>query len=104
MSSLKVALYGAMLLAVMSLSGCQKIKEEIQCREVCSEIKACDSSAVSVDACQDTCFDRAEANRTFRNEVDDCANCLESEDYSCAEIEELCPACLTVSSTLLPAE
>lgn len=101
MNSLRIALLS---FAMVSLFGCDKIEEELQCREVCVEIKACEASIVSVDACQDACFDRAEANDAFRNQVEDCANCLASEDYSCAEVEDLCPMCAAVSEILLPAE
>ena len=89
----------AAFIALVSLGGCSKIGEAIDCEQMCEELRTCIDGDLDVHRCEDRCEDKADDDG-LRNQLDDCTDCLDN-DYACAEIEDHCPACRGVTDALL---
>jgi hypothetical protein len=89
---------GAMTL-VVTAGGCSRIKEAIDCDEMCTQIEACVDSSLNVDRCNEMCGAKVHDN-PLRDSLDECTDCLE-ENYACGEVAEMCPVCDDVTKQLL---
>jgi len=86
-------------IALVSLGGCSKIGEAIDCEQMCDQLRTCIDGDLDVDRCQDRCEDKADDDG-LRKDLDDCTDCLDN-DYACAEVPDHCGACQVVTDALL---
>jgi hypothetical protein len=80
--------------------GCSAIGKAIDCDQMCEEVKTCDDGDLNVQHCADRCEDKAD-NNTLRKKLDQCTDCLDNNNYACAEVPDKCPVCQTVTEALL---
>jgi len=89
----------AMALATAT-SGCSSIGKAIDCDQMCEELQTCNEGDLDVHRCSDRCEDKAD-NNTLRKKLDQCTDCLDENNYACAEVADKCPVCQTVTDALL---
>jgi hypothetical protein len=101
-NSFKFAALFTFGLAAVSVVGCSDtvddVKDEIDCRQVCSRYKDCRSdSDYDVDACQDRCESDADSSEARRNKLRACDDCI--DDKTCTEATF---TCLTECAGIVP--
>ena len=83
----------------LSAGACSEAEEEItatiDCAAVCEDWNDCfadtDELDVDITRCTDTCDDRADADDAFREEIDDCDECLDDAANECGSCWDFCP-------------
>lgn len=73
--------FGLSAVSVVGCSAAEDVKDEVDCRQVCSRYSDCFDSEFDVSACQDKCEDNADTSEARRNKLRACDDCI--DDKSC---------------------
>jgi hypothetical protein len=85
-----IVILGAALLGCPPDEVREEVTNRIACGQLCDWSVDCGRSQLSKDACEDDCEDKADANDDFRREVEDCSECIDNDDLTCQQNEEIC--------------
>jgi len=100
-SAIVVCAFSAAVLAAACSP--EEVKDEVSnhivCDQVCEWAVDCGRSAFSTfEACDDDCEDKADASEAYERAVEDCAACIDHDDLTCEQNEDICAAeCMTAA-------
>ena len=89
-TQLCLAILGASLLGCPPDEVREEVTNRIVCGQLCDWAVDCGRSDRSEDACEDDCEAKADANDDYRLEVEDCAECIDHDDLTCTQNDEIC--------------
>ncbi|MBL8744004.1 MAG: hypothetical protein JNK04_23015 [Myxococcales bacterium] len=76
--------------------GCEEAVDEVtnnvRCDDICEYAVDCDLIGGSIDSCQNQCEAAGDASQTVEDRIEDCASCLDHNDRTCEENDQLCAA------------
>ncbi len=88
-SVLRVGLCAVCLAVAFSAVACddgaiERIENRLDCREICDRYADCVGGEDDVEACRESCRDKALENDDWEAKVDRCSDCVSGDD-SCVE-------------------
>lgn len=78
-----------------------EVKNHVHCDQLCEWAVDCGRMPGSIDACDDDCEAKADQSEMYERRVQDCANCIDHDDLTCEQNDEICSdVCETVAPPL----
>lgn len=97
---LSIAILGAALLGCPPDEVREEVTNRIACDQLCDWAVDCGRKQMSKNACEDDCEAKADANDDYRREVEGCADCIDHDDLTCTQNDEICSQSCAVAAPL----
>ncbi len=85
-----LAVLGCALSSCLDKEVRDELSNRINCEDVCEWATACGHDERSESVCEEDCEQLADANEDREREVERCAECIDDDDLTCTQNDEIC--------------